>query len=79
LLNRNQVYTDVYHLRNLVGCEEEGRNESKNQSFWSSMRTEIVLTKIIYPCRNETIHLVGSKDLHDPRGWENPFAKEEKQ
>jgi hypothetical protein len=42
------------------------------------MRVGIVLTKIIRHCKNETIHLIVRKQLHDPRGWENAIFKEGK-
>ncbi len=42
------------------------------------MKIEIALTKIVRPCKNETIHLIGSKQLHDPRGWGNAIFKEGK-
>jgi len=42
------------------------------------MMIEIALTKIVRPCKNETIRLVGRKQLHDPRGWGNAILKEGK-
>jgi len=40
------------------------------------MRIGIVLTKIIHHCKNERTRLIGSKQLHDPRGWGNAIFKE---
>jgi hypothetical protein len=40
------------------------------------MDAGIVLTKIIRHCKNETNHLIGSKQFDDPRGWENAIFKE---
>jgi hypothetical protein len=42
------------------------------------MDSGIVLTKIIPHCKNETTHLVGSKQFDDPRGWGNAIFEEGK-
>jgi hypothetical protein len=41
------------------------------------VRIGIVLTTIIHHCKNGTTQLVGSKQLHDPRGLGNVIFKEE--